>query len=61
MFLNFIKNIFLVNNSNVIDKSFPITSDNLFWVYIVLAVLAVLCIGVIIYLWNRSGKKRDKD
>ena len=61
MFLNFIKNIFLVNNSNVIDKSFPITSDNLFWVYIVLAVLSVLCIGVIIYLWNRSGKKRDKD
>ena len=61
MFLNFIKNIFLVNNSNVIDKSFTITSDNLFWVYIVLAVLAVLCIGVIIYLWNRSGKKRDKD
>ena len=61
MFLNFIKNIFLVNNSNVIDKSFPIMSDNLFWVYIVLAILAVLCIGVIIYLWNRSGKKRDKD
>lgn len=46
--------------AKTIDTLPPITADTLFFVYLGLAVLSGLCIGFIIYLWNKSGKRRNK-
>lgn len=51
---------FLFSDSSVkIDRSLPVTSDNLFLIYAVVAVLALLCIFVILYFWNRKSRNKD--
>ena len=49
-----------ITEFEIIDTIPPLTADTMFYVYTGLALLSLVCIGFIIFMWNRGGKRRNK-
>lgn len=58
--VNPMQSLLTTTEFEIIDTIPPVTADTMFYVYTGLAVLALACIGFIIFMWNRGGKRRDK-
>ena len=49
-----------ITGFEIVDTIPPLTADTMFYVYTGLALLSLVCIGFIIFMWNRGGKRRNK-
>ena len=49
-----------ITELEIVDTIPPLTADTMFYVYAGLALLSLACIGFIIFMWNRGGKRRNK-
>ena len=49
-----------ISEFEIIDTIPPLTADTMFYVYTGLALLSIVCIGFIIFMWNRGDKRRNK-